>query len=56
MEVKSFKIMRITPFWTKWCLCYARNFIPHQNVYNVTEPRYYNDPDVILCHHLTILQ
>ena len=58
MELESFKVMCIieTPFWTKWCLCYASNSIPRQNVYNVSEPRHYNDPDVILCHNLTILQ
>ena len=50
MELESFTVMCITetPFWTKWCLCYARNSIPRQNVYNVSEPRHYNDADVIL--------
>ena len=43
-----------TPFCSKWCLCYAHNSIPHQNVYNVSGPRHYNDPDVILCNNLVI--
>ena len=35
----------------KWCLCYAGNSIPHQNVQNVSGLRHYNDPDAILCHN-----
>ena len=43
-ELESFTVICTieTPFcsWTKWCLCYARDSIPHQNVYNVSESRH----------------
>ena len=56
MELESFMVTRITetPFWKKMCLCYAPNSIPHQNGYNVSESKHYNDPDVIVCHNLVI--
>ena len=28
----------------------------HQNIYSVSGPRHYNDPDVILCHNLVTEQ